>query len=156
MQPDILNITNVIIFINFYCFWYFFIEILLQEKYPFRKQMENWNHISSKMIHYFSVWIIVFLGFYHISFQNIDNDTLRENINLWKHLVELFNPEEESKNWLIVIFLSIGNFYAYIFICLIFKYLLLFLLFLDKKSRKIPFKNIFIKVKEYLKTKRNK
>lgn len=156
MQVDILSTTNVIIFINFYCFWYFFIEILLQEKYPFRKQMENWNHISSKMIHYFSVWIIVFLGFYYVLFQAIDNDTLIENINLWKQAIELFNPEEESKNWLIVIFLSIGHFYTYIFICLIFKYLLLSLLFLFKESRKIPFKNIFIKIKNNLKTKRNK
>ena len=134
---NILSPWSLIFFITIYAIGYFFIEIIWGESYIYKKQLNEWNHISIKWLHYIFWGFPISILFLYLFLTKWDLNSLNQVLKSISDLVIYFSPDKQinwSAFWLI---LSIEYFYIVVIFLTLFK----FIFKLPYKLEKIYFDN---------------
>lgn len=149
---NILSVWGFLFFLLILSIWYIMVEIIIWDKYPFKKQLkQNDNSVLDRFIHYVIVWIfsniVFFLIFYCIDFHIELARIFDDSWSIGKWFSESFGVEILSFQ---LIFSSMFYFSFVIFLLFFFRFWIFYTIY-------NIFKIIdFLKNKETKKTKKKK
>lgn len=129
---NIFNTWSLVFLVSIYGVWYYFIEIVLWEDYLCSKQLNTWNHISIKALHYLFWGLPITFSFFFLIIIAWDLWALNNLLNAISEFINVFSPHEEWDIWLFWLVVSIIYFYTLVGISFICKYAIKFVIYFSK------------------------